>query len=114
MKMFRSAGTAPIERQFIASIAAGTVRLTYTYRNRADRQTADMVFFYIDLKDANGDVITTANQGQQTGLEFTETVDLVNPAGFDVDELFTISFRPYAAEADFYRIMLVSVSIELI
>lgn len=114
MKMRRSDGTAPIERQFITNLAAGTVRLTYTYRNRQDKQSGDVAFFYIDLKDDSGNVITTHNQGQQTGLEFTETVDLVNPAGFALNDLFTISFRPYAAEAEFYRILLVSVSVELV
>lgn len=114
MQMRRNIGTSPVEKQFFADVAAATVRLTYTYRNRQDRQSGDVAFFYIDLKDSTGAVVATVNQGQQTGLEFTETVDLVKPGGLALNEAFTVSFRPYFNEPDFYRILLVSISIQLI
>lgn len=113
MKMRTNDGNNPIERQFICDAAGSTLHLTYTYRNRQDRQSGDVAFFYIDLKDAGGAVLQTINQGQQTGLEFIETVDFTPPGGFEIDDLFTVSFRPYAPEYDFYRILLVAVSLEI-
>lgn len=116
MQMLRTVGTAPIEKHFRCDQAGTGIKIDYTYRNRASQQTADQVFFDLNLRDASDTLLSTHYQDQQTGLEFSESVTLGKPgsAAFDELEEFIISFKPYAAEPDFYRIMLVEVSISVV
>lgn len=116
MRMFRNAGAAAIERHFLVTEISNLVAIDYTYRNRQDRQSGDVAFFYIDLKLADGTLLATHNQGQQTGLEFSETTNLGKPdtSNFAIGDEIIVSFRPYAAEYDFYRILLVSVGVHMV